>query len=161
MKIALIHDGGPISGISTYFYNIFENLQTHKNNVRLYQYLQWNSNSKLPNNLIIVNEPHKKFKSKGLQEISTAKILFLGENWRKFKSIKSDVTILSNPSLLKLTKYLTNCGVIAHDLYYLYKNFDPKILNFYFKKQYNFFNKAKFIISNSEYTYVIPNRVPI
>ena len=153
-KVALLHDGGPISGISSVVYNIFTNLKSHGIVVNLYQHLQWEPETELPSGTIVVNksQPMKKHNSDALRKITSAINLFSGSNWHEFKNVNADISILSNPSLLKLTKYLSNCGVIGHDLYFLHDNDDSKILNIYFKKQYKFFNEAKFILSNSEFT---------
>jgi glycosyltransferase involved in cell wall biosynthesis len=154
MKIALIHDGGPISGTSTHIYKIFANLKSHNKSVDLYQFLQWAPEIDLPVGTIIVNKsrPMPKYSSTLLRQMSTAINLVSGSNWRNFKNIEADIAILSNPSLLKLTKYLPNCGVIGHDLYYAYENSDSKFLTHYFTSQYKLFDIAKFILSNSEFT---------
>ena len=153
MKITLMHDGGPISGISTYVYNILKNLQIHNNNASLYQYILWKSQISPPDGTLIVNTPKDHSYPTLLQKIITVTDLYFGENWHQFKNIKTgDYTILSNPALLKLTKYINNCGVIAHDLYYLYDNMDSKLFNIYFRNQYKMFKNADFILSNSEFT---------
>lgn len=151
--IALMHDGGPISGISTYIYKLYLNLRQHKVPVTLYQYLRLKPEINLPEGTIVVNRYRRnKYNNSYTRQVATAFNLFLGLNWRKFRNIDADITILSNPSLLKLTKYKKNCGVIAHDLYYLHENRDSRILNIYFKRQYSFFSNAKFILSNSNFT---------
>ena len=154
MKIALMHDGGPISGTSTHIYKIFANLKSHNKSVNLYQYLQWAPEIDLPVGTIIVNKSRQvpKYMSNLLRQMSTAMNLISGSNWRNFKNIDADIVILSNPSLLRLTKYLPNCGVIGHDLYYTYENSDSKFLTHYFTSQYKLFDIAKFILSNSEFT---------
>lgn len=154
MKIALLHDGGPISGTSTLIYNLFINLKAHSESVDLFQYLQWAPEINLPRDTIIVNKfkPRPVYKNRMLRQMSSAMNLSLGFNWRSFENINSDIAILSNPSLLKLTKYLPNCGVIGHDLYYAYSNSDSKFLNNYFRSQYERFGTARFILSNSEFT---------
>lgn len=154
MKIALMHDGGPISGTSTHIYKIFANLKSHSEQVDLYQYLQWAPEINLPVGTITVNrsEPRKKYRSALLRQVSSAVNLISGSNWRNFRNIDADISILSNPSLLKLTKHLPNCGVIGHDLYYAYENPDSKFLTRYFRSQYKLFDTAKFILSNSEFT---------
>ena len=151
--IALVHDGGPISGISTYVYKLYLNLRQHKVPVTLYQYLRLEPEINLPEGTIVVNRYRRnKYSNSYTRQVATAFNMFLGLNWRKFRNIDADITILSNPSLLKLTKYKKNCGVIAHDLYYLHENRDSRILNIYFKRQYSFFSDAKFILSNSNFT---------
>ena len=151
--IALMHDGGPISGISTHVYKLYLNLRQHKVPVTLYQYLRLEPEINLPEGTIVVNRYRRnKYNNSYIRQVATAFNLFLGLNWRKFRNIDADITILSNPSLLKLTKYKKNCGVIAHDLYYLHDNKDSRILNIYFKRQYSFFSNAKFILSNSNFT---------
>jgi glycosyltransferase involved in cell wall biosynthesis len=154
MTIALMHDGGPISGISTHIYKIFANLKFHKESVDLFQCLQWAPEIDLPPGTIVLNgsKPRQKYRSDLLRKISSAIYLFSGSNWRSFRNIKADVTILSNPSLLKLTKYLPNCGVIGHDIYYAYNTPDSKLLTYYFRNQYKLFDSAKFVFSNSEFT---------
>jgi len=149
-----MHDGGPISGISTHIYKIFANLKFHKESVDLYQYLKWAPEIALPVGTIIVNKsrPTPKYRSTLLRQMSSAIDLTYGSNWRNFRNIDADIAILSNPSLLKLTKYLPNCGVIGHDLYYAYENPDSKFLTYYFRKQYKLFDVAKFILSDSEST---------
>ena len=151
--IALVHDGGPISGISSHVYKMYLNLMLHEAPVTLYQYLRWKPEINLPKGTEVVNRPHKKkYSNNYIRLAATAFNLYLGINWRKFKKVDADITILSNPSLLKLTKYIKNCGVIGHDLYYFHDNKDSKILNLYFKKQYKLFNKADFILSDSNFT---------
>lgn len=154
VDIALLHDGGPVSGISTHIYKIYQNLQFHQKDVGLYQYLQWKPTISLPNGTFIVNKspPKNLYRSGILRKIDTVVNLFTGNNWRYFKNIRADVYILSNPSLVKLTNYLKNCIVIGHDLYYIHKNKDSKLLNLYFKKQYKLLRKVPYIISNSEFT---------
>ena len=154
MKIALMHDGGPISGTSTHIYKIFANLKFHKESVNLYQYLKWAPEIALPAGTIIVNKsrPTPKYRSTLLRQMSSAIDLTYGSNWRNFRNIDVDIAILSNPSLLKLTKYLAHCGVIGHDLYYAYTNSDSKFLTSYFRSRYKLFDAAKFILSNSEFT---------
>lgn len=150
-----MHDGGPISGTSTYIYKMFANLKLHEESVDLYQYLKWAPEISLPVGTIIVNKsrPRPKYKAALFRQMLSAINLTYGSNWRKFKNIDADITILSNPSLLTLTKYLGNCGVIGHDLYYAYKtNLDSKFLTSYFRNRYKLFDAAKFILSNSEFT---------
>jgi glycosyltransferase involved in cell wall biosynthesis len=152
-SITLLHDGGPVSGISTHVYRMYLNLKLHKVPVTLYQYLRYEPEVSPPEGTIVVNRYHKRMSNHGfIRQAATAFNLYFGLNWRKFKNIDSDITILSNPSLLKLTKYMKNCGVIGHDLYYLHNNMDSKILNVYFKNQYKLFSNAKFILSVSEFT---------
>jgi glycosyltransferase involved in cell wall biosynthesis len=147
-----MHDGGPVSGISTYVYRLFKNLILHNQNVTLYQYFIFEPEINPPVGTVVLNKPKPMPHSNIKRKILIALNLTLGSNWHHFKKIESDLTILSNPSLLDLTKYIKNCGVIAHDLYYLYKNSDPKFLNFYYKGKYKLFDNAKFIISNSNFT---------
>lgn len=148
-----MHDGGPVSGISTYFYNILQNLKFHNEDATLYQYILWKSQINPPEGTFLVNEPRDIPNSLFIQKVRTVTDLYFGHNWYEFKQIKAgDFTILSNPALLKLTKYIHNCGVIAHDLYYLYNNDDSKLFNIYFRKHYKMFNKSDFILSNSEFT---------
>lgn len=148
-----MHDGGPISGISTYFYNIFQNMKFHNEDAALYQYILWKSKITPPDGIAVINEPRNIPSSVFIQKAITVTDLYFGHNWHQFRKIKTgDFTILSNPALLKLTKYIHNCGVIAHDLYYLYNNNDSKLFNIYFRKQYKMFNQPDFILSNSEFT---------
>ncbi len=154
MKIAMMHDGGPISGISTYFYKIFANLRSHNKSVDLYQYLQWVPEIELPEDAIIVNnfKPKQKYASVHIRQISSALNLISGRNWRSFKNVSADLVILSNPTLLKLTKYFPNSVVFGHDLYYTYENSDSKFLTHYFQRQYKMFDDAGIILTNSEFT---------
>ena len=153
MRITLMHDGGPVSGISTYFYNILRNLKFHNEDATLYQYILWKSQINPSDGIVVVNKPRDIPHSIFIQKVRTVTDLYFGRNWHQFRQIKTgDFTILSNPALLKLTKHIHNCGVIAHDLYYLYNNNDSKLFNIYFRKQYKMFNQSDFILSNSEFT---------
>jgi glycosyltransferase involved in cell wall biosynthesis len=154
-KISFLHDGGPISGISTYFYNLYRNVKNHHNETKLYQYLRWEPEIELPLGTFVVHGSRTKIKhnKRTLQKIDNAITLFSGSNWKNFlKVVGDEPIILSNPSLLELTKYHKKTIAMAHDLYYLHKNNDSKILNYYFAKKYPLFKNASFILSNSEFT---------
>lgn len=154
-KVALLHDGGPVSGISTYFYNIYANLKAHSVQSELYQYFQWKPEIKVDDDIKIVSGSNLNLPPKsGLwRMINTAFDLMYGSNWKHFpKDIMGDYVILSNPSLLKLTRYYDNAIAIAHDLYYMHENSDSALLNMYFKRQYRLFKAVKSLIANSMFT---------
>lgn len=154
-KIALLHDGGPVSGISTYFYNVFDNLKTHNVNCEFYQYFRWKPEMGIRKDIMIVSGSRTDTipKIQLSRKIDTALNLVSGSNWKHFrKRVDGDIIILSNPSLLKLIDYYRNTIPIAHDLYYLHQNVDSALLNRYFRKQYNLFLKAKLVIANSVHT---------
>ena len=154
-KLALFHDGGPVSGTSTYFYNIYRNLKVHDVQCDLYQYLAWKPQIEVDKNIKILpsSRVNKIPKSDLLRKMHTAIDLTYGFNWKAFlENIEADIFSLSNPSLLKLTRYYKNVIAIAHDLYYMHENTDSSILNRYFKRQYQLFKTARNIITNSKFT---------
>lgn len=154
-RVALFHDGGPVSGISTYFYNIYENLKVHNVQCDLYQYFAYKPQIEIDKDIKILpsSRVNKIPKSDLLRKIQTAIDLTYGSNWKPFlKNIGADIFLLSNPSLLKLTRYYKNVFPIAHDLYYMHENTDSLILNRYFRRQYQMFKMSKYIIANSKFT---------
>ena len=155
IELAMLHDGGSIGGISNYFLNLYDNLKSHNVKCNYYQYFRWKPEVSLKGDINVISgsrltkEPFNQFSRK----VDTTLNLAFGSNWKHFrKGIKEEVILLSNPSLTNLVNYYKNAILVVHDLYYIHKNKDSRILNLYFKEIYKKLERFNLLIANSEHT---------
>ena len=91
-------------------------------------------------------------RSKYIYDTKLALNFLTGLNWRSFKDIKSDVILLSGPTLLPLAKYNTKTIVIGHDLFFLENAGGSIFLASYMKRAYKTFKNANYVMVNSEFS---------
>lgn len=75
-----------------------------------------------------------------------------GANWKSFRNVNSDITILSGPSLLPLVKYNNRTIVIGHDLYFMDHNKKTFFLTLYMNRMYRLFKEASYVVVDSNFT---------
>lgn len=151
--VAVINDQHLFSGTFTHAYKIYTNLKEHNITSDFHQFLISNDKPKDKNiltkyGLFHNNSSDSKFMYNGKLAIN----FISGLNWKAFRDVQTDLTILSGPSLLPLTKYNKRTIVIGHDLYFLNGRNESIILASYMKRMYRIFTKADEIIVNSVFT---------
>ena len=152
-EVAIVNDQHMFSGTSTHAYKIYKNLREHNIASEIHQFLISNDTPKEENLFIKYGLLHNyKGKSKYIYDTKLALNFLTGLNWKSFKDIKSDITLLSGPTLLPLTKYNTKTIVIGHDLFFLENTGGSIFLASYMKRTYKAFKNANYVIVNSKFT---------
>ncbi|MEM3771768.1 MAG: glycosyltransferase family 1 protein [Candidatus Micrarchaeia archaeon] len=153
-NVAFINDQHVFSGVFTYTYKIFENLQNHGLRCEFYQFLIDSNVQNLPAHLKIREGYFSKFNgnTKFVYDLKLAVNFLSGRNWKQFKNVSAEVVILSYPTLLPLARYLKKKIVEGHDLYFKYPENKSGILGAYMRRMYNLYRNADHIIANSEFT---------
>lgn len=153
IKIGIINDQNAFNGTSSYAFNMYENLSSHGYMTTFSQFSIEEQSKHIPYGATINKGFLFNLKSnkKIVYDGKLALNFLTGNNWRHFKQLKSDIQILSGPTLLPLTKIFPKNIVIGHDLYFLEYNKNT-IEGIYMKRLYKMFNRAKTIIVNSNYT---------
>jgi glycosyltransferase involved in cell wall biosynthesis len=152
-RIAIFNDQHLFSGTSNYIYSIYRNLRNHNVDTEFYQFL-------ISDNKVEIPISHTKYgllhslndKCKLIYNTKLALNFVMGANWRSFRNINSDITILSGPSLLPLVKYNNKTIALGHDLYFLDHKEGAFILKLYMNKMYKHFKEAPLIVVNSNFT---------
>lgn len=152
-KLTIINDQHLFSGTSTHIYKIYKNLVKHKISTEFYQFLLSEDKPEIDSVLIKYGIFHNiNGKSKFIYNFKLGLNFTTGFNWRSFKNIKSNITLLSGPSLLPLAKYNNKTMVIGHDLYFLNHYGDSVFLAKYMKRMYRHFKDASLVVVNSKFT---------
>ena len=152
-KLTIINDQHLFSGTSTHIYKIYGNLVRHKISTEFYQFLISRDKPEVDNVLIKYGMCHNfNGRSKFIYNFKLGSNFITGFNWRSFKNIKSNITLLSGPSLLPLAKHNNRTIVIGHDLYFLDYYGGSIILAQYMKRMYRHFKDASFVVVDSKFT---------
>jgi glycosyltransferase involved in cell wall biosynthesis len=152
-EVAIINDQHLFSGTFMHAYKIYKNLREHNVTSNFHQFLI--SNDKPADKSIFMKYGilHNNFsKSKYAYNGKLALNFISGLNWRSFRDIEADVTVLSGPSLLPLVKYSRKTIVIGHDLYFLEGKHESIFLKSYMRRMYKKFRNADYVIVDSEFT---------
>ena len=151
--LTIINDQNIFTGTSTYVYEIYKNLVWHKIPTEFYQFVMSQDIPEIENVFIKYGLLHNfNRKSKFIYNSKLALNFITGINWKSFKNIKSNITLLSGPSLLPLTEFNNKTIIIGHDLYFLEHQGNSIFLSQYMKRMYKRFTKASFIVVNSNFT---------
>ncbi len=127
-SITLFNDFPPYVGVSEYIYHLYLNLKSFGLNVSFHQFI---SEEKNPYSNIILHKGIS-FPFKYSHELN----LLLGNGWKSFKNVKTEIAHISNPSLWKLLKYYPKALINVHDLYYINHKGNSKIMSIYFRQGY-------------------------
>ena len=152
-RIAIFNDQHLFSGTSTHIYKIYKNFKDHNLDTEFYQFLISDNTPEVPITLAKYGIMHSfSDRSKFVYNLKLGLNFVTGANWRSFRNINSDITILSGPSLLPLVKYNDRTIVIGHDLYFLDHNDSGVFLRLYMNKMYRHFKEASLIVVDSNFT---------
>jgi glycosyltransferase involved in cell wall biosynthesis len=153
VKIALINDQHLFSGTSTHIYKLYKNFKDHNIDAELYQFLISDNEPEVPIKFTqygLLHGFNDKFKL--IYNSKLALNFITGANWKPFRNVNSDITILSGPSLLPLIKYNNKTIVIGHDLYFIDHNKKAFFLTLYMNRMYRLFKEAPHVVVDSNFT---------
>ena len=152
-EVAIVNDQHLFSGTSTHAYKIYKNLREHNIAAEMHQFLISNDTPKEDNLFIKYGLLHNyNRKSKYVYNTKLALNFISGLNWRSFKEIKSNIILLSGPTLLPLARYSAKSIVIGHDLFFLENPGGSIFLASYMKRMYKAFKNANYVIVDSKFT---------
>ena len=152
-EVAIVNDQHLFSGTSTHAYKIYKNLREHNIASEIHQFLISNDKPKEDNLFIKYGLLHNyNGNSKYVYDAKLAFNFLTGLNWRSFKEIKSNIILLSGPTLLPLARYSAKSIVIGHDLFFLENPGGSIFLASYMKRMYKAFKNVNCVMVNSEFT---------
>lgn len=144
--ISILNDQSINVGITSYIYDVYENLKAHGFSVNLHQFFA-DMNEKTYDSSTKIHHGYRLFGKYS----QTANIL-LGIASRKLNKEKADIIHLSSPSLMKHIRDYSNLVLTVHDLCYLSHNSNSRIVSYYYKSTYNQLHKSKVVITVSNFT---------